>query len=173
MEHYTTPVPLPQGLPRSDEKGDNMRVPVNPEEPSRAELLAAIQGSRVALEGKIETVAVEVNLLLADLRKVSDKVTVAEGSIVKLQMEVGALRKQMVKANSTVGQLEAWLEDAEGRSVVGTWVDLMGKVRDIMVSPRAVISPSAVIAIFPSARVIVSLPGLGKVPKRRPSAPES
>ncbi|KAJ1124906.1 hypothetical protein NDU88_003353 [Pleurodeles waltl] len=55
------------------------------EELLQAEILAAIQGSKVALEGKIETVAVEVNLLRADLRKVSDKV--AEGSIMELQTE--------------------------------------------------------------------------------------
>ncbi|KAJ1129903.1 hypothetical protein NDU88_008264 [Pleurodeles waltl] len=60
--------------------------------------------------------AVEVNLLRADLRKVSDKVKVAEGSIVELQTEVGALRKQMVQASSTVGRLAARLEGAEGRS---------------------------------------------------------
>ncbi|KAJ1200720.1 hypothetical protein NDU88_004541 [Pleurodeles waltl] len=116
MEHYTTPVPRSQRPARSDENGDTIGAPVNPEEPSRAELLATIQGSRVALEGKIETVAVEMNLLRADLRKVSDKVRVAEGSIVELQTEVGALRKQMAQANSTVGRLEARLEDAEGRS---------------------------------------------------------
>ncbi|KAJ1126245.1 hypothetical protein NDU88_004653 [Pleurodeles waltl] len=95
MEQYTTPVPLPQRPARSEGSGDDMRVPANPEEPSRVELLGAIQGSRVALEGKIETAAVEVNLLRADLRKVSDKVKVMEGSIVELQMEVGVLRKQM------------------------------------------------------------------------------
>ncbi|KAJ1149081.1 hypothetical protein NDU88_001899 [Pleurodeles waltl] len=69
------------------EPRDVLSTPVTADEPSRAELLAAIQGSRVALEGKIEMVVVEVNLLRADLRKVSDKVKVAEGSIVELQME--------------------------------------------------------------------------------------
>ncbi|KAJ1165779.1 hypothetical protein NDU88_006196 [Pleurodeles waltl] len=107
MEQYTTPLPLPHRPARSDENVDNMRVPVNPEEPSRAELLAAIQGSKVALEGKIETVAVEVNLLRADLRKVSNKVRVAEGSIVELQIGVGFLRKQMLQASSPVGWPEA------------------------------------------------------------------
>ncbi|KAJ1110345.1 hypothetical protein NDU88_007698 [Pleurodeles waltl] len=106
MEQYTTPVPLPQRLTRSEGCGDNVRVLTNSEEPSRAELLAAIQGSRVALEGKIETMAVEVNLLRADLWKVSDKVKVAEGSIVELQTEVGALWKQMVQAISIVRRLE-------------------------------------------------------------------
>ncbi|KAJ1177080.1 hypothetical protein NDU88_002344 [Pleurodeles waltl] len=111
MEQYTTPAPLPHRQPRLGGSGDGLSTPVTTEEPSRAEILAAIQGSRVAIEGKIETVAVEVNLLRADLRKVSDKVKVAEGSIVELQTEVGALRKQMVQANSMVGRLEARLED--------------------------------------------------------------
>ncbi|KAJ1131657.1 hypothetical protein NDU88_009992 [Pleurodeles waltl] len=86
------------------------------EEPLRAELLAAIRGSRVAFEGKIETVAVEVNLLQADLWKVSDKVKVAEGSILELQTEVGALPKQMSQVTSKAGEMEVRLEDAEGRS---------------------------------------------------------
>ncbi|KAJ1161690.1 hypothetical protein NDU88_002172 [Pleurodeles waltl] len=76
MEQYITPVPLPQRPSRSEVIGEDMRVLMNPEEPSHAELLAAIQGSRVALECKIETVAVEVNLLWVDLRKVSDKIKV-------------------------------------------------------------------------------------------------
>ncbi|KAJ1150786.1 hypothetical protein NDU88_003575 [Pleurodeles waltl] len=116
MEQYTTAVPTLQGVTRvaGSDDGQSGLLPV--EEPSLVEILAAIQGSRVALEGKIETVAVEVNLLRADLRKVSDKVKVAEGSIVELQAEVGTLRKQMAQAGSTVGRLEARLEDAEGRS---------------------------------------------------------
>ncbi|KAJ1098469.1 hypothetical protein NDU88_003580 [Pleurodeles waltl] len=51
------------------------------EEPTRAELLTGIHGSREALEGKKETVGIEVNLLCTDLCKVSDKVRVAERSI--------------------------------------------------------------------------------------------
>ncbi|KAJ1108291.1 hypothetical protein NDU88_005667 [Pleurodeles waltl] len=56
---------LPQWLSCSalGVSGDDVRTPLNIEEPSHAELLAAIQGSQVALEGKIEAVAVEVNLL--------------------------------------------------------------------------------------------------------------
>ncbi|KAJ1114864.1 hypothetical protein NDU88_003094 [Pleurodeles waltl] len=57
------------------------------EEPSHVKLLAAIQGARVALEEKIETVAVGLNLLRTDLHKVSDNIKVAEGSIVDLQTE--------------------------------------------------------------------------------------
>ncbi|KAJ1130649.1 hypothetical protein NDU88_009000 [Pleurodeles waltl] len=117
MEQYTTVVPISQRAARLGGTDEGQSGMTTAEELSQAEILATIQGSRVALEGKIETeVAVEVNLLRADLRKVSDKVKVAEGSIMELQTEVGTLPKQMVQASSTVGRLEARLEDAEGRS---------------------------------------------------------
>ncbi|KAJ1132065.1 hypothetical protein NDU88_010395 [Pleurodeles waltl] len=91
MEQYTTVVLLMQHATRLGGTDEGQRGMTPAEEPPQAKILAAIQGSRVALVGKIETVAVEVNLLRADLRKVSDKVKVAEGSIVELQTEVGAL----------------------------------------------------------------------------------
>ncbi|KAJ1115177.1 hypothetical protein NDU88_003403 [Pleurodeles waltl] len=56
MEHYTTRVALPQRTARSEVSGDVADVPLSVGEPLRAELLAAIQGSQVALEGKIESV---------------------------------------------------------------------------------------------------------------------
>ncbi|KAJ1214028.1 hypothetical protein NDU88_001656 [Pleurodeles waltl] len=90
MEQYTTPAQVPQRQTHMGGPEEVRETPAPAEEPSRAELLAAIQGSRVVLEGKIKAVAVEVNLLGADLRKVSDKVKVAEGSIVDLQTEGGA-----------------------------------------------------------------------------------
>ncbi|KAJ1189572.1 hypothetical protein NDU88_006316 [Pleurodeles waltl] len=75
MEQYTTPVVLLQHAVRLERaarlevSGDAAGTPLNTEEPSRVELLADIQGSRVALEGKIEMVVVEVNLLRADLQE--------------------------------------------------------------------------------------------------------
>ncbi|KAJ1183557.1 hypothetical protein NDU88_000375 [Pleurodeles waltl] len=121
------PAMLPQHQTRVGGPVDDLGMPAAVEEPLQAELLAAIQGSRVALEGKIETVAVEVNLFRADLRKVSDKVKVAEGSIVDLQTEVGTLRKQMVQATSKVGVMEARLKDAEG----GGWWEEVNDGRPI------------------------------------------
>ncbi|KAJ1126810.1 hypothetical protein NDU88_005216 [Pleurodeles waltl] len=93
MEQYTTVVPTLQRVTRLGGSDDSQSGLLPAEEPLRVEILAAIQGSRVALEGKIETVADEVNLLRVDLRKVSDKVKVAEGSIVELQAEVGTLQE--------------------------------------------------------------------------------
>ncbi|KAJ1151185.1 hypothetical protein NDU88_003972 [Pleurodeles waltl] len=112
MEQYTTPVPLPQHLARWEGSGDGFSVLANLKESSHAELLVAIRGSRVALEGKIETVTVEVNLLWVDLRQVSDKVKVAKGSIAELQAEDGT--KAVVSAG-LAGGLNVELErGAEG-----------------------------------------------------------
>ncbi|KAJ1215685.1 hypothetical protein NDU88_003293 [Pleurodeles waltl] len=77
-------------------------------------------------------VAVEVNLLRADLRKVFDKVKVAEESIVDLQTEVGTLLKQMAQVSSTVGTLEARLEDSKGES------SLCRLNEDLVVPPVAI-----------------------------------
>ncbi|KAJ1087688.1 hypothetical protein NDU88_000854 [Pleurodeles waltl] len=113
MEQCTTPVAAPRRPAELEVSGDPAGAPLSACEPSRTELLAAIQGSRVALEGKIETVAVEVNLLRADLWKMSDKAKVAEGSIAELQSEVGTLRSQVGQTTSTVGRLA----EPEGRSL--------------------------------------------------------
>ncbi|KAJ1169745.1 hypothetical protein NDU88_001636 [Pleurodeles waltl] len=89
MEQYTTPTPLPQRQTHLGGSGEALEEPATVGEPMHVELLAAIHGARVALEEKIETVAVKVkvNLLRADLPKVSEKVKVAAGSIVDLQTE--------------------------------------------------------------------------------------
>ncbi|KAJ1206935.1 hypothetical protein NDU88_002328 [Pleurodeles waltl] len=67
MEQYTTAMAAQQRITwvAGSDDGQSGLLPVK--EPSQAEILAAIQGSRVVLEGKIEMVAVEVNLLQADL----------------------------------------------------------------------------------------------------------
>ncbi|KAJ1104245.1 hypothetical protein NDU88_001657 [Pleurodeles waltl] len=107
MEQYTTSTPLLQRQTRMGRSGETLGVPATVKELSHAKVLAAIQGAR----GKIEMVAVEIKLLRADLRMVSDKVKVVEGSIEDLQMEVGTLRIQMAQVTSTVGTLEVKLED--------------------------------------------------------------
>ncbi|KAJ1091801.1 hypothetical protein NDU88_004916 [Pleurodeles waltl] len=72
MEQYNTSTPLPQRQTRLGGPGEAVEEPAIGGEPTCADLLAAIQGFRVALEGKIETVAVEVNLLRDDLCKATD-----------------------------------------------------------------------------------------------------
>ncbi|KAJ1192676.1 hypothetical protein NDU88_001982 [Pleurodeles waltl] len=116
MEQYTTSAPLPQTQTRLGGLVKALEEPATAGEPKRAELLAAVRGTRVAVEGKIEIVAVEVNLLRADLCKVLEKVKVAEGSIWDLQTEVDTFHKQIAQVTSTIGTLGAQLEDSEGRS---------------------------------------------------------
>ncbi|KAJ1096342.1 hypothetical protein NDU88_001485 [Pleurodeles waltl] len=50
MEKYTTPTPLLQDQTHMGGPGEVLGTPASTEEPSHAELLAAIQGFRVALE---------------------------------------------------------------------------------------------------------------------------
>ncbi|KAJ1112929.1 hypothetical protein NDU88_001190 [Pleurodeles waltl] len=145
MEQYTTPVPLPQYQTRFGGPEDVLNMLVTAGDPSRAELLASIPGSRVALEGKIEMVAEEVNPLQVDLKKVSEKVTVAEGSIVELQTEVGALGKQMVQRASLTVHRASVLRVRTG--------ELAGRdteqVVDIDTSNRVVIQHDGTMAMVP------------------------
>ncbi|KAJ1110655.1 hypothetical protein NDU88_008003 [Pleurodeles waltl] len=97
-------------------RGTDMGLDAHVVEPTRAELLPTIQGSREALEGMIESVAIKVNLLSADLRKVSDRVQITEGSISENRTEVDVLQKQVAEIASRAATLEDRVEDAEGRS---------------------------------------------------------
>ncbi|KAJ1119823.1 hypothetical protein NDU88_008008 [Pleurodeles waltl] len=85
MEQYTMTTPMVQ---RQTHKGVSRRDVATylvVEEPSQADCMAMIQGSRIALEGKIETDPLEANLLRTELLKVSDKLRIVEGTIVELQ----------------------------------------------------------------------------------------
>ncbi|KAJ1199842.1 hypothetical protein NDU88_003674 [Pleurodeles waltl] len=176
MEQYTMPTPLPQRQICIGGSGEALDAPATAGEPTHAELLASIHGARVALEGKIETVAVKVNLLRADLRKVSDKVKVVEGSIVDLQTKVGTLRKQMAQITSTVGTLEDHLEDSEGRSRRNN-VRLLGFLEHVEGSTvesffeqwiREVLQPEGLSRVFVvkhAHRALVALPWPGAPPR--------
>ncbi|KAJ1195198.1 hypothetical protein NDU88_004479 [Pleurodeles waltl] len=91
MELYTTPALSGQWETRLTGYGTDAGMDAPVVEPTRAEQLAAIQGSWEALEVKIESVAVEVSLLRVDLQKASDRVQIKERSISKLWTEVDAL----------------------------------------------------------------------------------
>ncbi|KAJ1200648.1 hypothetical protein NDU88_004469 [Pleurodeles waltl] len=72
----------------------------------RGPAILAIQECHTALEYKIETVSIDVNLLRADLRKVEDKVTTAETNITALQGEVATLKRQVAQTTTTMAELE-------------------------------------------------------------------
>ena len=124
MAQYTTPRLGTLRAAKQDQSGSS-EVPHDGdsgmdtnrgEEPSRADIIEAIKGSREALEGQIRGVSVEVNLLRTDLRKVADKVHTAEADIAQLQTEVKTLKQQVTQLKVTTGALEYRVEDAEGRS---------------------------------------------------------
>ncbi|KAJ1149147.1 hypothetical protein NDU88_001964 [Pleurodeles waltl] len=68
----------------------------------------AIQGLRSALEQQIETVSIDLNLLIADFHKVSEKVNTAETNIGSLQGEMASLEKQMTTVSAEVTELGRW-----------------------------------------------------------------
>ncbi|KAJ1135660.1 hypothetical protein NDU88_002098 [Pleurodeles waltl] len=76
----------------------------------------AIQGLRSALEQQIETVSIDLNLLRADLRKVSEKVNTAETTIGSLQGGMTSLKKQMTAVRTEVDELGRRAEDEEAGS---------------------------------------------------------
>ncbi|KAJ1113032.1 hypothetical protein NDU88_001292 [Pleurodeles waltl] len=119
MEQYTTPASFPQQRQPKQGGAQGDQVPkLSTEEQSRTETLAAIQGSCVELEGKIETVVLEVNRFGADLQKVSDKVRVAKGCIDELQLVMAMLGRQVATGISKTRALEDAAQseaDIEGR----------------------------------------------------------
>ncbi|KAJ1110651.1 hypothetical protein NDU88_007999 [Pleurodeles waltl] len=65
----------------------------DPQEPSMSDFLNEIKGTSIELVTKIDTVAVDVTLLWADLHKVADSVTEAKDTIGVLNQEVDALKE--------------------------------------------------------------------------------
>ncbi|KAJ1211398.1 hypothetical protein NDU88_006758 [Pleurodeles waltl] len=82
---------------------------------SRAALMEAIQGIRTVMEGYIDMVAIEVGLLLVDLCRVLERVTVNGQSIEDMGQEVTYLTEQVAKLTAMARTLEDMAEDAEGR----------------------------------------------------------
>ncbi|KAJ1176669.1 hypothetical protein NDU88_001938 [Pleurodeles waltl] len=60
---------------------------------SLAKLMEAIKCARTELATKIDSVAINVNLLTLDLRGVSHRITVMEANMGELQLEVATLRE--------------------------------------------------------------------------------
>ena len=109
MDRFTTTVPRRQASPdASAEK--------NPDSDKLAEILAAIQTSRQALEGQIGGVQAEVSLIRQDLRNVVDRVTETEGRVSELEDTVKDLKSNLQRVTAVAGRLEFRAEDAENRA---------------------------------------------------------
>ncbi|KAJ1099283.1 hypothetical protein NDU88_004385 [Pleurodeles waltl] len=115
--YYTEPV---QPLPQTEKEGEQgLKAPEQDIEdpiPSMNDLMVAIQGSKTEEIHKIDEVAVEVNLLLADIHKILDQVGTTEQDITALQVEMGHLLKTVLDLQKLTVQLEKCAEDSEGHS---------------------------------------------------------
>ncbi|KAJ1217820.1 hypothetical protein NDU88_005407 [Pleurodeles waltl] len=82
----------------------------------RCEVMETIQALRSNIELKIDAVTINVNLLQADLCKVTDKVTTAESQINGLQAMTKRLEKQVQELTQQREVVAVKLEDQEGRA---------------------------------------------------------
>ncbi|KAJ1092762.1 hypothetical protein NDU88_005872 [Pleurodeles waltl] len=114
---YAQPV---QPLAQTEKEGDQgSKAPEKGTEdpiPSLKDLMVAIQGSKVGVIHKIDSVAVEVSLLQADLHKVLDRVVTKEKNIEALQTEVSRLHTTVSDQQKLTAWLDERAEDSEGQS---------------------------------------------------------
>ncbi|KAJ1206442.1 hypothetical protein NDU88_001847 [Pleurodeles waltl] len=83
-------------------------------EPSLGAIMAAIQDLRGSLEPKLDTVTVDVTLLRADLKKVTEKVINAETDIARLQSTSKRLEDQIQFLTAGHGKIVVHLQDQKG-----------------------------------------------------------
>ncbi|KAJ1201157.1 hypothetical protein NDU88_004972, partial [Pleurodeles waltl] len=88
----------------------------DPQEPSMSDILNEIKGMCTELVTKINTVAVNVAILHADLRKVVHRVTEAEDNIGVLNHEVATLKDTVSSLQKLTVRLEERAEDTKGRT---------------------------------------------------------
>ncbi|KAJ1170163.1 hypothetical protein NDU88_002044 [Pleurodeles waltl] len=87
--------------------------------------MAAIQRSKIEVVNKIKAVVVDITLLRADLRKVSDRVTTVDQNVDELQREFRSLRNMISDLQKLIARLDERIEDSEGRSR-GNYLRFMG-----------------------------------------------
>ncbi|KAJ1180377.1 hypothetical protein NDU88_005598 [Pleurodeles waltl] len=84
-------------------------------EPTGAQIHAAIESSRQAMQTQIATIAVDVNLLRADLRVVAERSVATEKQVTCLQSETDTLKDSVAILKAKTHKLEARVEDAEAK----------------------------------------------------------
>ncbi|KAJ1210567.1 hypothetical protein NDU88_005929 [Pleurodeles waltl] len=87
-------------------------------EPTGAQILAAIESLRHAMQTQIAAIAVDVNLLRADLRVVAKRSVATEKQVMCLQSEMDTLKASVAILEAKTHKLEARVEDVEdGREI--------------------------------------------------------
>ncbi|KAJ1083738.1 hypothetical protein NDU88_003893 [Pleurodeles waltl] len=88
-------------------------------EPSLSTIMAAIQDIRGSIspwQPKLDVVEINVNLLRTEMGKISEKVAMAEAHIVGLMATTKLLEEQVRSLTKKSSEMEAELEEQEGRS---------------------------------------------------------
>ncbi|KAJ1171927.1 hypothetical protein NDU88_003784 [Pleurodeles waltl] len=125
MDQYTVQssgVSLQKDPPGPLEKGAD---------PTGAQILAAIESSRQAMQTQIAAIAVDVNLLRADLRVVEERSVATEKQVTCLQSEMDTLKASVAILEAKTRKLGARVQDAEDwleqNDVAGTPEFLVGE----------------------------------------------
>ncbi|KAJ1100352.1 hypothetical protein NDU88_005438 [Pleurodeles waltl] len=84
------------------------------------QVLTAIKVSNLAVQTKVMTIAIDVNLLRADLRKVAERTVETETNVTELREEISVLNTAVAALKVHSSRLEARMEDAEGDRNVWT-----------------------------------------------------
>ncbi|KAJ1123021.1 hypothetical protein NDU88_001494 [Pleurodeles waltl] len=97
-------------------------IPCHFGERSRAHrILAAIESSSWAMQAQIAAIAVDVNLLRADLRVVAERSVDTEQKVTCVQSDVDILKTLVATLEAQTRKLEARVEDAGvGRGAVNS-----------------------------------------------------
>ncbi|KAJ1189179.1 hypothetical protein NDU88_005930 [Pleurodeles waltl] len=99
-------------------------------------LMHAVLETRTSLEGKIDSIAAEVNILRVKHRKLAEKVTTTESALESVQPDISEMKTKLRHLETEVMQLQKQAEDAEGRSRRGIRRTLNHELRDIEVTLR-------------------------------------
>ncbi|KAJ1154999.1 hypothetical protein NDU88_007736 [Pleurodeles waltl] len=83
-------------------------------ESNGAQILAAIESLRHAMQTQIAAIAVDVNLLGAYLRVVAERSVATEKKVTCLQSDMDTLKASVAILEAKAHKLEARVEDAEG-----------------------------------------------------------
>ncbi|KAJ1172285.1 hypothetical protein NDU88_004132 [Pleurodeles waltl] len=84
--------------------------------PSLADLMLAVNGTRSALESKMDTVAVDISLICADMKKTVERVTIAKGTIREHSAMLKSLQAEFDLLWYSTNRLHRRAEDAEWMS---------------------------------------------------------
>lgn len=85
-------------------------------DPSLKDIMKEIKTFRGTLEPKLDSVTEEVNLLRADFRKMSEKISTAEAGLGTLEAKTKRLEEQVLTLTKQQAEVHARLKDQEGRA---------------------------------------------------------